>query len=85
MMLLPGSMERNLMGSRTIVLPNLPLFLSVAIAFNSEYAQFHYESCPPIDAARYGERITKLLDNHDWEIPQTQLNLFKQSRYFSFI
>ena len=43
--------------------------------FNSEYAQFHYEPCPPIDAKRYGDRITKLLDNHDWEIQQTQLNL----------
>ena len=56
--------------------------------FDSEYAQFHYEPCPPIDAARYGERITKLLDNHDWEIQQTQLNLLNShdtARLFSAV
>jgi cyclomaltodextrinase / maltogenic alpha-amylase / neopullulanase len=43
--------------------------------FIPEYAQYHYRPYPAIDGREYGKRISQLLDRHDWEIQQTQLNL----------
>ena len=43
--------------------------------FIPEYDQFHYKPYPGIDAATYGDRITKLLELYPWEIQLTQLNL----------
>jgi cyclomaltodextrinase / maltogenic alpha-amylase / neopullulanase len=43
--------------------------------FIPEYAQYHYTPYPAIDGREYGKRISQLLDRHDWEIQQTQLNL----------
>jgi cyclomaltodextrinase / maltogenic alpha-amylase / neopullulanase len=43
--------------------------------FIPEYAQYHYRPYPAIDGREYGKRMSQLLDRHDWEIQQTQLNL----------
>ena len=56
-------------------------FAEPTIAFTSgdrfipEYAAYHYEPYPAIDAQQYGDRIKKLLSLYPWEIQLTQLNL----------
>ncbi|VEP12125.1 Glycosidase [Hyella patelloides LEGE 07179] len=49
--------------------------LTAGDRFLSEYAQYHYEPYPAIDAQQYSEQIQKLLNLYPWEIQLTQLNL----------